>query len=277
MTHAQLVVVIGLDFSEFLNDGRMVNRKTSQSRHGFGGTLHITSLNPVARSLWEEDHSREENDGPSELDCDRNTIGSRVLAVVGSVIDNRSKEQTNGNGELVSSDDSTANPLWSSLRLVERDERRNKTNTKTSKETACNKERDGSRRSLENNTKGEDKDGKHQAVFATSEVTHRGSAEGAKEGTGREDGDNLRLLRRANVRQAVVGVDEASGELVSPIRHLQDATDGSSVISEEDTAKGDEKTDENGGHCRPSHTLGLLEHDPHDGRSEMRGVQVTAI
>jgi hypothetical protein len=60
----------------------------------------------------------DEDERPGELDGDGDAVRSRVGAVLGGVVDNGSQQETNGNGELVSSDNGSTDPLGGSLGLV---------------------------------------------------------------------------------------------------------------------------------------------------------------
>lgn len=48
-----------------------------------------------------------------------------------------------------------------------------------------------------------------------------------------------------------------------PVRHCQNTTNGSRVITEKDTTKGDEHANANGGPCRTLFAGGLVYEDTH--------------
>lgn len=60
----------------------------------------------------------DEDERPGKLNSNRDTVRASVSAVLGGVVDNGSQEETDGNGELVSTDNGTTNPLGRGLRLV---------------------------------------------------------------------------------------------------------------------------------------------------------------
>jgi len=88
LAEAQLKVVIRLDLSEFILDGRVVGRKASQRRQCLGSLLLLALLDEVSWGLRKEQHAAEEDESPSELDSDRDTIRPSVLSVLGSVVNN---------------------------------------------------------------------------------------------------------------------------------------------------------------------------------------------
>jgi hypothetical protein len=60
----------------------------------------------------------DEDERPGKLDGDGDAVRSRVVAILGGVVDNGSQQETNGNGELVGSDNGSTDPLGGSLGLV---------------------------------------------------------------------------------------------------------------------------------------------------------------
>lgn len=159
--------------------------------------------------------------------------------------------------------------------------RRKQTNTKPSKESTRHKQRNGRGGRLQGDAEAEDKALEDHGDATAKEIGHRGGGQGAKEGSCRQQGDNLGRLRRGHVGQAVGGIDVAGREETAPVFHGQDAADGAGVISrivsrallsglskagyspKEHTSKGHKAANEDGRGCRPDGIVGLLEHEAH--------------
>lgn len=54
-------------------------------------------------------------------DSKGDAVATGLLTVLGEVVDNRGQQETDGDGQLVSANDGTADPAGSSLRLIQRD------------------------------------------------------------------------------------------------------------------------------------------------------------
>jgi hypothetical protein len=54
------------------------------------------------------------------LNGNGDTVAASIRAVLSRIVDDGSKQQTNGDGQLIGTDDSTTDPLRSGLRLVQR-------------------------------------------------------------------------------------------------------------------------------------------------------------
>lgn len=76
----------------------------------------------------------------------------------------------------------------SHFRLVEWDETANHADTISREKAASNKEWDSSRRSLEDDTEGENQRRDHQTPSTTEKVSGGRSGQGTTKGTGREQG-----------------------------------------------------------------------------------------
>ncbi len=118
---AQLVLVARLDFGQLRRHGRVADVEAAQARQRAGGVGPAAALDEVARRFGQHEHAAEEDDGPSELDGDGDAVGAGVVAVLGRVVDNGRQEQADGDGELVASDNSAADPFRRGLRLVQGD------------------------------------------------------------------------------------------------------------------------------------------------------------
>lgn len=80
-----------------------------------------------------------------------------IRSVFGRIVENGGEEETDGDGPLVETDDCATNPLGGALGLIHRDQSRNQTDAEASKDTTNGEDRDGSGRSLNSDTDGEDK------------------------------------------------------------------------------------------------------------------------
>ena len=80
-----------------------------------------------------------------------------VWSIFGRIVENVGEEDTNGNSELVTSDDGTTDPLGGALGLIHRDQSGDQTDTETGKHTTDDEERKFSGCGLESDTEGEDK------------------------------------------------------------------------------------------------------------------------
>lgn len=110
--------MVGLDFLQFLLNGRMGRRKASESSERAGGPVIHVFLDQVARRLWQEKHAHDQDNGPGKLDGDRNPVTAGIVPVLGRVVDNGSEKEANGDGELICAYNGTANPFGRSLGLV---------------------------------------------------------------------------------------------------------------------------------------------------------------
>ena len=80
-----------------------------------------------------------------------------IWSILGRIVENVGEEETNGNSELVATDDGTTDPFGGALGLIHRDQSGDQTDTETSKHTTDDEERKCSGCGLESDTDGEDK------------------------------------------------------------------------------------------------------------------------
>lgn len=111
--------MVGLDLGEFLNDSRVVDIEAAEAGKRLGSILVAVLLDEETGSLGQNDHSGDQNDGPGELNSDGDTVAAGIRAVLGAIVDNGSQQQADGDGQLVSTDNGTTDPLGSGLRLVQ--------------------------------------------------------------------------------------------------------------------------------------------------------------
>jgi hypothetical protein len=118
LAEAHLVLVVGHDLAELLDNCRVVGRESAESGERLGGPLWLAALDVHARSLGQEKHTEEDDQGPEELDGDGDAVAASVIAVLGGVVDNGGKQKTDGNGKLIGTNDGSADPLLAILAQI---------------------------------------------------------------------------------------------------------------------------------------------------------------
>ena len=99
-----------------------------------------------------------------------------AVAVLGGIVDDGRKQQTDGDSPLVAGHDGAPDPLGRALGLVHGDEGGDETDTETCEDTANNEGRNVVGASLESDTKAEDDAGELNTVPTTDDIGD-GSAE----------------------------------------------------------------------------------------------------
>lgn len=232
-----LVLLVGDDLGDLRLDVLGVLRLASDLGKGVDGVFNAATLDEVSGRVGEEEETTGEDDGPGELETDGDLVGLHAVEVLGSVDDTGSEEETDGDAELVTGDESTTNLLGANLRHVQNDNGRLETDTDTGNETTDN---DASKsitmtsNHLNNNTNSVDKATSNDSPLATHAVSKITSDEGTKEGTAGEDrGDERRVaLAEAVGTSALDLVDEELGAI--------DTVDVSGIVAKEDTTEGRE-------------------------------------
>jgi hypothetical protein len=64
---AYFILVVGFDFSEFLDQGRVIDIQSSKSRKGFRSLIVSSPLDEIPRRLWKEKHAEKQNKSPCKL------------------------------------------------------------------------------------------------------------------------------------------------------------------------------------------------------------------
>ena len=189
-----LVLVVGNDFSQFLLDVFGSLRLATKTGKDLGGLLEVALLDEVTWGFWEQQKTTTEDESPEDLDGNRDTVRSAVSSVLGSIVDARSEEDTDGDAELVSGDECSTDLLGSDLRHVQNDDGGDEANSEASDETTSDKELVGRGSSLKNDTDDED-DAAHDNSGATArEISEVASDECSKECASGENGDDQGLL-----------------------------------------------------------------------------------
>jgi hypothetical protein len=136
LAQGHLVLMVGHDLTELLNNSWVVDVQSAESGEGLGGTLGVATLDVHARSLGKDEHAEEDNKGPGELNGDGDAVAAGVIAVLGGVVDNCSNEKSDSDRPLVGTNNGSSDPFWCSLGLVKRNQCRNHTDTVASEEAS---------------------------------------------------------------------------------------------------------------------------------------------
>ena len=102
-----------------------------------------------------------------------------ILAILGSVVDDGSEKETDGDRPLVPGDDGTTDPLWRALGLVHGDESRDQTDTETGEETTDDEGCPVVSAGLESDTKREDNACDNDTDTTTEDIRGGSAAKGA--------------------------------------------------------------------------------------------------
>lgn len=108
---AALVFFVGNNLSNLGFNIFGVTGLATESAESVDGIIDTALLDKVTRRVRQEQKTGTENNGPDVLNANGNTIGSSILAVLGSVDDARRQHETNGNAELVASNESSSDCL----------------------------------------------------------------------------------------------------------------------------------------------------------------------
>lgn len=138
---------------------------------------------------------RTKNDGPEHLDSNGNAVRAAVLAFLGSVGNTRGEQNANSDAELVARDDCASNLLRGNLGHVEDDDSGDEADTETGYQASRHDQAKARGRSrLENDANDEDDAAQNDGRPSTGEIGDIASNDGAKEGTGGQNGDNQGLV-----------------------------------------------------------------------------------
>ena len=121
--------MVGDNFSKLLLDVLRVNRLTTNSRQDTSSFVELTLDDKVSWRLWEEEETSGKDDSRNQLNSNRDSVRSRVHAVLGSVVDGGCNHQAKGNGKLITSHDSTSDFARSDLGHIENDDGGDETDT----------------------------------------------------------------------------------------------------------------------------------------------------
>lgn len=102
-----LVLLVGDNLSELALDVDGVLGLTTDASEGVDSAGNVTLLDEVARGVGEEHETTSEDEGPGELNGNGNAVSTSVITALGGVNDARGEQNTDGDAELVTSDEST--------------------------------------------------------------------------------------------------------------------------------------------------------------------------
>lgn len=156
LAKCELELVVGHNLLELGLNGRRVSRDAAEPAERPGRFLQVALLDEVARRLRQEEHARDEDEGPSELHGDGDAVGARVVPVLGRVVDDGGEQQADGDGELVRADDGASDPLGSRLGLVQGHDGGQHADTEAGEEPAGNEKRQAGRDGLQDDAEDED-------------------------------------------------------------------------------------------------------------------------
>ena len=91
LAKGHLILVVGSNLSQLLNKSRVVNIEAAKGRERLGSLLCAALLDEPARGLRKPDAADEEDDSPSELNSNRDTVGAGVSPVLRGVVDDSSE------------------------------------------------------------------------------------------------------------------------------------------------------------------------------------------
>ena len=219
LPEAHLILVVCSDLSKLGSDGRVVRRETPEEAKGTCGLVPLALLDQKPRGLGQDEHAANEDDGPRELHCDRDTIRSGIVAVGRSIIHDSCQEETDSDCPLVGTHDGTSYPLRCRLGLIEGDQSRDEAHAKSSKEAAGDEKRQGRGGSLQDNTEDEDDGGGDEGQSTPNVVSQEGGREGTEEGACRQDTDDRRLFGGGDVELVGGWVAVAGGEEMLEVGH----------------------------------------------------------
>ena len=222
----------------------------AETTEDFCCTVDLPTLDEVAGRFWEKEKAECENKSPEHLYGDGDAVGASVGVVLGTVVNARREKDTNGDTELVAGNDSTTDLFGCDLRHVKNDDGRDEADPKPGNKTTSYKQSIGMGAGLEANADDEDATTDDDGSPTTGKVGDITGHKSTKEGTGREDGDNERLLPGRESEASFVGaalgifgvIGILAGVEVDEKVHAQDAIDVARVIAEEDTSKGSKGT-----------------------------------
>lgn len=123
--------MVGNNLGQFLLDIVGFNGLTADTGQHIGSLVQVSLLHKVTRRLREDKKTTSENQGPGKLQSDGDSIGARVVPVLGAIVDTGGQHETNGDAELVARNKSTTDLARSNLRHIQDDDSRNETDTET--------------------------------------------------------------------------------------------------------------------------------------------------
>jgi hypothetical protein len=115
-----LVERLAIDLEKRL-EGASIGLLT-ETGQDLGSLLEVALLDVVARRLGKEEETTGKDHGPGHLNCNRDSVRASIRSVLGAIVDARSKQDANGNAELVARHYRATNLLGSDLGHVQNDD-----------------------------------------------------------------------------------------------------------------------------------------------------------
>ena len=132
-----------------------------------GGSLKVALLDVVTRRLRQEEETTRKDHSPKHLEGNWDSVRASIHSVLGAIVDAGSKQEADGDAELVARYYRTTNLLGSNLGHVENNNGRDETDTKTSDQSTSDEEAKTGGGSLQNNTNDEDQASRDNCSSAT--------------------------------------------------------------------------------------------------------------
>lgn len=92
LAKTELIFVIGTDLPQFCGNGRVVGRKPSQLTERTGSPFVVSFLDQKSGGFGKNEHTNNQDDGPSELHGDWDSVTSGVVTVLSRVVHNGRQE-----------------------------------------------------------------------------------------------------------------------------------------------------------------------------------------
>jgi hypothetical protein len=83
LAQTKLVLVVGLDLSQFRRQHRIVDWKPTQASERFGCRLGFALLDEESRGFRQDEHAGDQDQSPGELHGDGDAVAAGVVAVLG--------------------------------------------------------------------------------------------------------------------------------------------------------------------------------------------------
>ncbi|KAI2255605.1 hypothetical protein LOZ10_005651, partial [Ophidiomyces ophidiicola] len=231
----QLVLVVGDDLGELLLDVLGVDGLAAEGGEGGLGAVEVVLLDEVAGRLGQQEEADGEDEGPEHLQGDGDAVGAGVGAVLGAVVDARGEQQADGDAELVAGDDGAAHLAGRDLGHVQDDDGGDEADPEAGDEAAGDEQAERGGGGLQAHADDEDGAAGDDGGATAEEVGEVAGDDGAKEGAGRQDGGDERLLRGGQgegvgleLGGGEVGLAQV-GELLDEVVHAHDAVDVAGV------------------------------------------------
>ena len=106
-----LVFLVGDDLGELSLNVLRLGGLASESAESRSSFLDVSSLDEISWRVWQEQQTASEDGSPNELNANGNSVRAGVGSVLCAIHDAGSKQETDSDTELVSSNQSTSNLL----------------------------------------------------------------------------------------------------------------------------------------------------------------------